>query len=68
MTVSDKYTSHDFMEHLYGFPSPNVEGVKKALNSLHQAFTGFSMVIEDLVVNDNKVRGRMTARGTQVGH
>ncbi len=67
VTVFDKHTSQDFVEHQYGFFPPNIEGVKNAINSLHQAFTDFSMVIEDVVVNDNKVWGRMTARGTQVG-
>jgi hypothetical protein len=67
VTVFDKYTSQDFVEHQYGFSPPNIEGVKKAINSLHQAFTDFSMVIEDVAANDNIVWGRMTARGTQVG-
>jgi predicted ester cyclase len=67
VTVFDKYTSQDFVEHQYGFFPPNIEGVKKAINSLHQAFTDFSMVIEDVAANDNIVWGRMTARGTQVG-
>lgn len=67
VTVFDKYTSDDFKEHQYGFIPPNVEGVKKAIKSLHQAFTDFSMVIEDLVVDGNKVWGRMTARGIQTG-
>ena len=67
VTVFDKHASQDFVEHQYGFFPPNVEGVKKAINSLHEAFADFSMVIEDLVVNDKKVWGRMTARGTQVG-
>ena len=67
VTVFDKHTSQDFVEHQYGFFPPNIEGVKNAINSLHQAFTDFSMVIEDVVVNDNKVWGRMTARGTQMG-
>jgi predicted ester cyclase len=67
VTVFDKHTSHDFVEHQYGFFPPNVEAVKKAIDSLHQAFPDFSMVIEDLVVSDDKVWGRMTARGTQKG-
>jgi predicted ester cyclase len=67
VTIFDKHTSQDFVEHQYGFFPPNIEGVKKAINSLHQAFSDFSMVIEAVVVNDDKVWGRMTARGTQVG-
>jgi predicted ester cyclase len=67
VTIFDKHTSQDFVEHQYRFFPPNIEGVKKAINSLHQAFSDFSMVIEAVVVNDDKVWGRMTARGTQVG-
>jgi predicted ester cyclase len=67
VTVFEKYTSHDFIERQYGFIPPNVEGVKKAIESLHKAFPDFSMVIEDLVAKDDRVWGRMTARGTQKG-
>jgi predicted ester cyclase len=67
VTVFDKHTSQDFVEHQYGFTPPNVESVKKAIISLHKAFSDFSMVIEDLVVFDDKVWGRMTGRGIQKG-
>ena len=67
VTVFDKHTSQDFVEHQYGFSPPGVEGVKNAIKILHSAFTDFFMVIEDMVINDNKVWGRMTARGTQTG-
>jgi predicted ester cyclase len=67
LTVFDKYTSLDFVEHQYGFNPPNIESVKKAILSLHNAFSDFSMTIEDLVVFDDKVWGRMTARGIQKG-
>lgn len=67
VTVFDKYTSQNFVEHQYGFSPPGVEGVKNAIKSLHSAFNNFSMVIEDLVIYDNKVWGRMTARGIQTG-
>jgi predicted ester cyclase len=66
-TVFDRYTSENFIEHQYGFNPPNVIGVKKAIESLHKAFPDFSMTIEDLVIQDDKVWGRMTARGTQKG-
>ena len=65
--VFDKHTSQDFVEHQRGFIPPNVEGVKNAINNLHHAFPDFSMEIEDIVTSDNKVWGRMTARGTHTG-
>jgi predicted ester cyclase len=67
VTVFDEHSSKDFVEYQYGFIPPNVESVKKAIQSLHEAFSDFSMVIEDLVVFDDKVWGRMTARGIQKG-
>jgi ketosteroid isomerase-like protein len=67
VTIFDKHTSQDFVEHQYGFIPPNVVSVKKAIQSLHESFSDFSMVIEDLVVHDDKVWGRMTGRGIQKG-
>lgn len=64
VSVFDNYSSPDFVEHQYGFFPPNVKGVKKAINSLHYAFPDFSLTIEDLVVSEDKVWGRMTGRGT----
>ncbi|MBN1187240.1 MAG: ester cyclase [Bacteroidales bacterium] len=64
ISVFDTYSSPDFVEHQYGFVPPNVIGVKKAIQILHKAFPDFSLTIEDLVVNDDKVWGRMTGRGT----
>jgi len=49
VSVFDTYTSPDFVEHQYGFFPPNVEGVKKAIKSLHHAFPDFSLTIDDMV-------------------
>jgi len=43
---------------------PNVEGVKKAINSLHYSFPDFSLTIDDMIMNGSKVWGRMKERGT----
>lgn len=64
VSVFDTYTSPDFVEHQYGFNRPGVQGVKNAINSLHEAFPDFSLTIEDLISNGDKVWGRMTGRGT----
>ncbi|CAG0980317.1 hypothetical protein METP1_01735 [Methanosarcinales archaeon] len=55
VTVFDRYASPDFVEHQYGFIPPNAEGVKERIRSLHTAFPDFSMTIEDLVTDDDKV-------------
>lgn len=64
VTVFDKYASPNFVEHQYGFIPPNAEGVKKAINSLHNSFPDFSLTIEDMIIEGDKVWGRMTGRGT----
>jgi predicted ester cyclase len=63
-SVFDKYSSPDFVEHQYGFYPPNASGVKKAIENLHRAFPDFSLTIEELVIDNDKVWGRMTGRGT----
>jgi predicted ester cyclase len=67
LAVFDRIASPDFIEHQYGFFPPNVEGVKRAITSLHNAFPDFSMEIEDLAIDGDKIWGRMTARGSQQG-
>ena len=64
VTVFDRFASPDFVEHQHGFISPNAEGVKKAIKSLHFSFPDFSLTIEDLISNGDKVWGRMIGRGT----
>ena len=54
-TVFDTYSSPDFVEHQYGFNPPNAEGVKKAIKGLHDAFPDFSLKIEDLIIEGDKV-------------
>ena len=67
VTFFEKYSSEDFVDHQYGFNPPYVESVKRAISSLHRAFPDFSMTIEDLVSEGDKVWGRMTGRGTHKG-
>lgn len=67
VSVFDEYTSPDFIEHQHGFNPANAEGVKKAIQGLHRAFPDFSLTIEDLAVDRDKVWGRMTGRGTHKG-
>ena len=64
VSVFDTYSSPAFVEHQYGFFPPNVEGVKKAINSLHYSFPDFTLSVEELIADESKVWGRMTGRGT----
>jgi predicted ester cyclase len=68
VSVFDQHTSPAFVEHQYGMVPQNVEGVKNSIRYLHKAFTDFSLIIEDIVISDDKVWGRMTGRGIQSGH
>ncbi|MFH0758293.1 MAG: ester cyclase [Bacteroidota bacterium] len=67
VTVFDEYASPDFIEHQNGLLPPNAEGVKKSITSLHRAFPDFSLTIEDIIIKDDMVWGRMTGRGTHKG-
>lgn len=64
VSVFDKYTSPDFVEHQDAINPRNIEGVKKTINELHGAFPDYSLIIEDLVSAGDKVWGRLTSRGT----
>lgn len=68
LTVFDKYTSADFIEHQHGIFPTNVEGIKKAVNNLHNAFPDFSLKVIDVVIDGDKVWGRMTGSGTHKNH
>ena len=67
VTVFDKYASPDFIEHQHGMIPQNAEGVKNSIRYLHKAFADFSLTIDDLVIFEDKVWGRMTGRGFQKG-
>ena len=67
VTVFDKHTSPAFKEHQYGVSPQNLEGVKKTIKYLHKAFSDLSLTIEDITTGGDRVWGRMTARGTQIG-
>jgi predicted ester cyclase len=67
LTIFDKYLSPDFVEHQYGHVPPDVEGVKTAVRHLHAAFPDFSLTIEDIISDGDKVWVRLTGRGTHTG-
>lgn len=67
ISVMDTYASHDFVENQDGFIPKNLDGVKKGIRNLHKAFPDFSLTIEDMILDGNKVWGRMTGRGTHKG-
>lgn len=55
-----------FIEHQFGL-HPTIEGLKGDIQYLRSAFPDFSLTIEDMVADGDKVWARMVARGTNQG-
>ena len=55
------YTEHQFGLH------PTIEGLTGDIQYLRHAFPDFSLTIDDMVINGDKVWACMTARGTNLG-
>ena len=56
----------DFIEHQFGLHA-TIEGMRGDIQYLRTAFPDFSLSIEDLVADGDKIWVRMTARGTNLG-
>lgn len=55
-----------FIEHQFGLHA-TIEGMQGDIQYLRTAFPNFKLTIEDMVVDEDKVWVRMTARGTNIG-
>jgi predicted ester cyclase len=56
----------NYIEHQFGL-QPTIEGMQKDIQFLRTAFPDFTLTIEDVVAEGDKVWARMTARGTNRG-
>ena len=56
----------NFVEHQFGVHA-TIEGMQDDIRYLRTAFPDFSLTIEDMVAEEDKVWVRMTARGTNRG-
>ncbi len=56
----------DFIEHQFGLHS-TINGLKEDIQYLRTAFPDFSLTIEDMVTDGDKLWARMIARGTNRG-
>ena len=56
----------DFVENQFGL-RPTIEGMQGDIQFLRKAFPDFTLTIEDMVVDGDKLWARMTARGTNLG-
>lgn len=62
----DEIVSPDIIEHQPGMGS-GPEGVKGAISYLRSVFPDFTLTIEDMTTDGDKVWARLRARGTQQG-
>ena len=69
LDVVDSITSPELVEHQAFGPNhaAGAQGVRDVIASLHAAFGGFHLAIEDLVVSGDSVWLRMVATGTHTG-
>ncbi len=65
-TVIDEIVAPDFTEHQHGLTSGS-EGLKTIARRLHTWFPDLSLTVEDVVVDGDKVWGRIVGRGTNTG-
>ncbi len=66
LAVIDELISLEHQEHQAGM-GPGPEGVKGAIAYLHSVFPDFTLTVEDMTTDGDKVWGRLKARGTQQG-
>lgn len=55
-----------FIEHQFGFKS-TIEDLVKNVQILHTSFPDFSLRVEEMVADGDKVWARLTGRGTNTG-
>jgi predicted ester cyclase len=65
-SVLKDHFNPDFVEHQFGLHA-TIEGMQGDIQFLRKAFPDFTLTIEDMVAQGDKVWVRMTARGTNRG-
>jgi len=65
-SVLQEHVHTDFVEHQFGLSS-TLAGMAGDIQFLRTAFPDFTLTIEDMVADEDKVWVRMTARGTNLG-
>lgn len=66
LDLIDEYYEPAFTEHQASL-KPGIAGMKESFQSLYRAFPDYSLLIEDLVANEDKVWLRMSCTGTNTG-
>lgn len=65
-SILHDHVNPDFIEHQFGLHA-TIEGMQGDIQYLRTAFPDFNLTIEDMVVDEDKLWVRMTARGTNLG-
>jgi predicted ester cyclase len=65
--VADELVAHDCVEHQQSGMGDGPEGVKRVATTLRKAFPDFTLSIEDLVVDGDRVWARQRGGGTNSG-
>lgn len=66
IAVVDELVSEDFQEHQAG-QRPGREGLKALIQQLHSWFSDFTLTIQDLTEDGDKVWARLKGGGTHTG-
>jgi predicted ester cyclase len=66
LDLIDAYYDPGFIEH-QGTLKPGIAGMKESFQSLYRAFPDYSLVIEDMIAEGDKVWLRMSCTGTNTG-
>jgi steroid delta-isomerase-like uncharacterized protein len=66
--VVESLVADDFVDHeeIPGIP-PNRDGVRQFFETMHSAFSGFRVNVEDMIAEGDKVVVRATIQGTHTG-
>jgi len=63
MDALDACFAPSYKEHQFDLP-PTLEGFKSSIQFLRNSFADFSLTVEDLIIDGDKICARMTGRGT----
>jgi steroid delta-isomerase-like uncharacterized protein len=67
LSALDGLVTPDFKERQNGINPPTLEGLKHSINGLRTAFPDLNLIIEDIVIDDDRIWARIKARGTHRG-
>lgn len=63
----DMLFHQDFVEHQRGFPTPDLDGLKKGISSLRRSIPDIHLEISDTIAEGDKVCFLLTGTGTHQG-